>query len=787
MLPVNYRISVMGKSDCTVFRVSLCLIISLCLGDIAVAQQGGTLEEIVVTARKREESLQETPIAVSAFSANDMEQRNLSNLMEVGNFTPNVSISATTRGAGGPSANVYIRGVGQDDFLFTTDPGVGIYIDGVYHPRTIGGVMDLLDLERVEVLRGPQGTLFGKNTIGGAINVVSAKPAEEFGGSAQISLGNQGRIHARGMVDLPIAEGSLYSKGAFSYKQRDGYGDRFDFTTGAKVDEDLGDEEQIAFRGALRWLASEDVTVDFSADYTEYDQNSLPTVLVAADPAGGVPIQLWNALIGGPAGTPFDGRYLIPDNVEDSFGTGPNKVDFEGWGVNATIEWELDWVTLKSITAYREFEARFGRDGDGSPLDIVATDNRQDQDQFSQELQAYGSAFDDRLNWQAGIFYFEEFGRDQNQVVLASGLFNALEAIPGQLTGAPCAAPFLAPGCPGNPINPALDLNFNIFNEIDITSVAVFSQGTFEVTDKLSVTAGLRYTYESKDYTLEHSRPASGTFIVPLTLVEDSWNEMTPMGNIQYQWTDDFMTYFTVSKGFKSGGFNGRPTVLSAAVDTFDPEKVTSFELGLKSEWLDSRLRFNAAIFRMDYSDLQVNVVSFQPSTGTLVLRTDNIGDADVEGVELEMQFVPAEGWELGWNLGYLNFEITELDPSITDITVENENVRTPEWTTSAYAQYSWPWQGYGEFSARVDWAFEDESESDITNTPQLRRRAHSIINARLSFQMPQNGWEVTLFGSNLGDTRYIENGISALNSFGTIEAVYNRPREYGVTIKKSF
>ncbi len=751
------------------------------------ASSATILEEVIVSARRREESLQSTPIAVSSFTMEDMTQRSLTNLMDLSEFSPNVFAASTARGGGGPSANVYIRGVGQDDFLFTTDPGVGIYIDGVYHPRTVGGVMDLLDLERVEILRGPQGTLFGKNTIGGAINVVSAKPTGETGGYAEVVIGSFDRIDARGSFDFTILEDRLFSKISFSTKNRDGYGDRLDFITGKVVDKGLGNEDQTAVRGAIRWLASDNVTVDFSADYTTYDQNSIPTIVtyINTETAGGAS-QLWNAFVGGPAGTPYDARYLIPGNVEDSYSTGPNGATFDGWGVNGTVVWDISTtLSLKSITAYREFDATFGRDGDGSPLPIVSTDNTQKQDQFSQEFQLFGDSFDNRFHWQAGVFYFDEYGLDLNDVRLVSGLYDALEGLPGPIDGSPLDSP-TAPGGPGNPINPFLDLDFDIFNQIDIESVAIFAQGTYDFSDRWSLTAGLRYSDDKKKYTLEHKRINSGAFIVPLTTIEDSWNATTPMGSLQYQWSDDVMVYGSIAEGFKSGGFNGRP-IDSALVESFEPEFVTSYEIGFKSEWAGSRVRLNGAFFFMDYTDMQVNSISFSENTGSVILRTDNIGSAETKGVELELQAVPTEGLEVGFNLAYLDFQITELDPTVVDVTIDNKQVRSPKWSGSAFFQYRWTVQNGAEISLRGDWAYEDDSFSDIVNTPSIIRKAHSIFNARLSYLMPDSGWEVALFGTNLTDKRYIDNGSSDIGPFGYSEAVYNRPREWGVMVRKTF
>ncbi len=772
---------------------ALLLVATAPLPQAALAQDAVEgLEEIVVTARKREESLQVTPIAVSAFSSVELEQRSMTNLMEVGSLAPNVLTGVGSGGSGGGNnGQVYIRGIGQFDFLFTTDPGVGIYIDGVYHARALGAVMDLLDLERVEVLRGPQGTLFGRNTIGGAINVVSARPAEEFAGYVEGTYGKLDRTDFRGSVDLPLVENQLYAKASLSYKNRDGYGKRLDFATGAKIDS-MGDEDQLSARGALHWIVSDAIEADFIFDYTHEREKSVPNVLLAFDDAGafgGLPTILWNALIGFPGGLPMSSAF-IADDVDETFATGPNHNALDSWGINATFEWDLGFATLKSITAYREMEGEFGRDGDGSPLPIIATDNSQDQDQLSQELQLFGSSFDERLDWVAGLYYFDEYGRDQNDVRLTSGLFNVLEAIPVQLTGAPCAPPFLAPGCPGNPINPLLDLDFDIFNEIDITSVAAFAQATAHFTDRFSVTGGLRYTYEKKEYFLEHRRVNSNTFIVPGTTVEASWNEPTPMFSVQYQWTDRLMTYFTYSEGFKSGGFNGRPTVASE-VEAYDPEFLVNHEVGIKSEWFDRRLRLNAAAFLYNYDDLQFTAVSVDPASGSLLLVVDNVGEADVRGVELELLARPADGVDINAAVGYTDFEIVALDPSVTNVTLDTHMINTPKWTASAGVQYAWPVGASGQVRVRGDWNYQGSSYADILNTPELRREAHSIFNARITWvpssSLLGGGWELSAFGTNLGDERVLANGIAAQDSFGTVEGFYNRPREWGITVRKSF
>jgi iron complex outermembrane recepter protein len=745
------------------------------------------VDTITVTARKREENLQTVPIAITAFTGESLLERGLTNLMEVGSFAPNVNMAAAAGGSGGgTNAQIYIRGIGQTDFLFTTDPGVGIYIDGVYHPRTLGGVMDLLDLERVEVLRGPQGTLFGKNTIGGAINIISSKPTGDTGGYGELVVGKFNRIDGRGSFEFPVVEDKLFAKVSFSSKNRDGNGRRLDFTTGELIDK-TGNENEAAGRVALRYVPDENITFDLIGDYSRVREQSVPTVLLNADPLGGAPIALWNALIGGPAGTPFDGRYISGD-PDVSFGTGPNNSNLTAWGVNLTAEWDAGPVTIKSITAYREMEALFGRDGDGSPLPIVETNQAQDQNQISQEIQVIGASFDDRLNWVVGGFYFNEFGRDDNDVVLTSGLFGAFEALPGPINGSPLAMP-TAPGGPGNPINVALDLDFDVFNEIDITSYAAFTQGTFDVTDKLSLTGGARLTYEKKDYFLNHFKVASMAPIVFMETVNDDWTAVTYEGTADYQLTDDMLVYAKASRGFKSGGFNGRP-INDGSVGAYDPEFLFSIEGGLKSDWWDHRLRLNGAVFYYDYKDLQLTSVATD-AFGALALIVINGGDAQAWGVEAEIEAQPIEGLDIRGSFGYIDLEYTRLEASaIAGAGIPGLGAalpKAPELTGSLSAQYTVPVQDYGNLSIRGDWTYRSENFPNVQNSQAIKQRAHSIVNARIAFEDPDNGWVLAVFMTNVTNVRFVESGLSAITSFGTEEGFFSRPREWGVSVKKTF
>ncbi|MCF6195355.1 MAG: TonB-dependent receptor, partial [Emcibacter sp.] len=493
---------------------------------------------------------------------------------------------------------------------------------------------------------------------------------------------------------------------------------------------------------------------------------------------------LWNGLVGGPAGLPYTDAF-VTGNPFTNYGTGPNQNDLNSWGINLSIDHEIsDNMDIKSITAYREFDAHFGRDGDGSPLNYVHTDDTQTQSQFSQEFQLSGVASDDKLNWLIGLFYFNEKGTDQNNVVLTSGLFNALQGLPGTLNGSPLSAP-TAPGGFGNPINVLLDLDFNINNKIDIKSYAVFAQATYDLTEKLSLSIGGRYSYEKKDYTLEHLRVTSGAAIVPLSTISDNWGSFSPKASLDFQVTEDVMTYASISKGFKSGGFNGRPTT-NAEVESFAPETVLAYEVGVKSQWADNRVRLNMAAFYNDYNDIQLGSVGAD-STGNLILIIQNGGKAVVKGFEVELQAVPAQGLTIEGGIGYTDFGFSRLNPGVQDITLATQQANTPKWTTNLGVSYVIDMSNDATLTVRGDWSYSGSSYKDVVNTPQLKQKAYSLVNARITYEPSGADWSISALVTNLTDERYIVGGLSTLGSFGIVEAVYGRPREWGVSLGYEF
>jgi len=746
------------------------------------AEADAEADEIIVTARKREERIQDAPLAITAFSAQMLEDRNISSVADLGRYVPNVSISASANGGGGSSnPQIFIRGVGQNDFIITTDPGVGIYIDGVYYARSTGGVLDLLDVERVEVLRGPQGTLFGRNTIGGALSLISRRPTDEFSGRAEVAYGSFDRTEIEGSLNIPISP-NLASSVSAAYRRADG------FQENVVTGEDLGDVDAFSGRANFLFEPTPELSLFFSADVTSERENSAAAVMLEFDP--GAPLAaLWQGLVGTPAGV-ISPVYLEPlddDDLQDR-STGPNRSDLDLWGVSLTADWQPGEVALKSITAYRELTANFANDQDNSEVDYNATNNVVDQSQFSQELQVLGSSFDDRMDWIVGLYYFREQATDRNSVRIAQGLYNALEGLPGAFIplapGAVCPGdPFCAGGA-GNPLNAQLDIEFNALNEIETRSYAAFTNASFQLTEEWSISGGLRYTSEEKDYFTDQVRINAGVPLIPPTAAAAEFDALTYRFGLEYQPSADLLVYASVSTGFKSGGFNGRPTTV-AEIDSFDPEEATSYELGVKSDWFGRRLRLNLAAFLNQYSDIQLSSISAD-SGGNLITVTENAGEAELKGLELEMTALLTDSLTFSAAIGYIDAEFTRLNPGAT-ISLDTRFVRTPEWTGSAGLSYERNLASGAEVMARVDWSYRSEVANDVPNTASLIDGDLNLVTARASYQFANSPYEIAIFGSNLLDERYIESGFSAIGSVGVVEGVVGRPREIGVSVSMRF
>lgn len=749
----------------------LCLSLMF-LNSMAFAQQ---IEEIVVTAQKREENLQDTPIAITAFSGQNLEARMISDISKLADFTPNVIFDTTAPISGVSSgAVVFIRGIGQLDFSLTTDPGVGTYIDGVYSSRSVGGVLDVSEIERIEILRGSQGTLFGRNTIGGAISITTRRPAEEFGGAIEATLGEFDRVDVKASVDLPVTDQFL-TKFAFSSKNRDGFVERI------SVGDELGDEERHSARASFLFLPSDSIDIYATIDYAKINEQSAASVLVGitefpGDPAQGLAPSstfVYNRLFvaQNPGAVPYDGRFLLGGENDQSLATGPTGTKLESFGATLTFTWSLPWFEFKSISSYRDTDGEFYRDPDNAPFAITETSNpNYHHEQFSQELQITGNLFDERLRYVAGAYFFEEEGTDDVFVPI----FGAVPApVPGGLL--------------------ALPLFINNFAAVDNSSRAFFAQGTFDLSDKLALTFGLRHTKDEKGFEFNQFisvDPAGAIPVLPLIgatgsgSASDEFSELNIRVGVDYALNDDTLLYFSYTDGFKSGGFNTRYVVPRAEPLAFNPETLESFEIGVKWQGWDDRIRLNVAGFISEYSDVQIQL--FETGGGPL---TQNAGVADIIGLELELTLAPTENLLFNAGFGYIDADYDELNLPTTNIaqgiTLDTKLPNTPKTTLNISGEYSLP-VAWGELVVRGDYRYTDDLFNDAQNSTFLFQKAYHTFNASLTFSTNDDAWDIVLFGTNLTDERFITSGDSNFG-LGFHEANYNRPRELGVSLRYRF
>lgn len=770
----------------------------------ATAQTGGaggsggsvsTLsEEITVTARRREESLDELPLSVTAFTGVSLEARGIERIGDLGHLSPNVTFQNNPSFGGSSNvASIYIRGIGAKEFTPTTDPGVGLYVDGVYIARSVGAILNLLDFERVEILRGPQGTLFGRNTIGGAVSITAAKPHDEFAADVSVTVGSDSRTDLKGSVNVPLSERLFAKLTAASFNQ-DGYVKRLDGV-------ELGEDDTNTARLDVRWLPSDRVTVDWSVDWSKDDETGPALSLVdirfgpaTIDPST-PPFVFFNnvaATLGGavpnplPPGPPppecatpaaplssnplcYDYRYVTGVNGPNA-GTAPAFSEATIWGTALNVAWDItDQLQLRSITAYRSLESEFSRDGDHSPLTISQFFDYVDQEQLSQELQLLGKSFDDRLNWILGFYYFQEDGLNINELDF-------------------------------------LISSFRSGGYFDNSSQAIFAQGTFDVTDRLHLTAGIRWTEDEKKFLPDQEiytlNPAMAGFLSPpqqfifqpgtpiLPAVEKTLKEdqATPMVNLSFDWSDALMTYVSYSEGFKSGGFTQRvlppliPGITCSPVPQdcipgFEPEFVTVYEAGFRYVSDDSKIRVSGAAYHTDYKDLQISVfTSVAP-----VYR--NAAGASIDGFELEGQFALGGATFFEASVGYTDAGYDAIDPS-TRVSISNELERISKWSLNAGVTHDL-FPGSYVVTPRVDWSYRSKLYNDAFNAPQLAQDDYQLVNASIALRDPDQGWSLTLGATNLTDEKYLVSGVFG-DAFSSYEGLYDRGRQYYLRVSWS-
>jgi iron complex outermembrane receptor protein len=754
------------------------------LATTAHAQQPTTqgLEEIIVTARKVEENLQETPIAITALSGDALENRQIFKTDMLDQVVPNLQFANNAPLAGNNSSSqVFIRGIGQTDPTSTVDPGVGLYIDDVYIGNAVGGTMELRDIASVQVLRGPQGTLFGRNTIGGAILMTTTDPGDEFGGKVRVGTGTDSLMDGFIALDAPFSN-TLKTRFSFGIRQQDGYVERTDGT-------DLGDTD--TFTGMTKWLwtPSDSVRVAFAGDYTKSDENGSPLVFAALTETAAFPRT--SSLEAGcpglsdgavpPPGLPDQPAVpMIQDDrcANDLQGRGPYhnngtlplESTLENWGVSLNMAFDLtDALQLKSISAFRDIRWTGVRDADNTPLTILHTFYDVQGDQLSQELQlTYQS---ESLVGVVGLDYFEQTSEDIVTVEL-------------------------------NPPPPNIQRD-NDNNKVDNNSWAGFAQLTWNATDKLSLTAGGRYTEDEKgSYPDQFDLSTPANKQIPVRWYRDTFTSFTPSGSIAYRWTENAMTYLSYAEGFKGGGWNSHfndpplSAAEQAALHEFAQEEAETIEIGAKFDIADS-MRLNLAVFTSDYKDMQVTYrgpFRAPPAMSGVAPFITNAGKASIDGAEAELTWQPGSGWLIDASVGYLDATIDELENLPLAIippglVVGNRLPFAPEWQGHVGIEYA-ATLGSLVITPRVDASYQDTTFFDAINTPEIAQLdSVTTVNAQLQVGSEGGGpWRVIMGVNNVTDELYPIAGNSSLTTgSGYAEIAYARPREWFANFQYEF
>lgn|GEM_PF-128931 len=723
----------------------------------AIAQEDSVFEEIVVTARKREESLLDTPTSLSVFGNEALETLNVSNLDDVGKYVPNLNINRF--GVGNPSqAAIFIRGIGLQDHLIVTDPGVGVYVDGVYLGRQMGSNLSLPNIERVEVLRGPQGTLYGRNSIGGAVNIITRQPGdvEEFEISAR--GGTRARAEFSAYGNFPVTDNFAISvNGAF--KRRDGVGRAVNLDNPSK---EVGEEQEISGRIAAKWQVSDTFSILAAFDGTDFEGGQSPYAIEILSP------ETLLALTGSsvPAATTDGGTFglgvqplLTPGDLvaRDDLATnvpGLEDVDNEAYGVSLTLEWEAsDEITTKLITSYRDSSYSGGLDDDDTIFNLSEFPETGEAEQFSSEIQVNGTFGD--WDFVSGVYYFYEEG--------------------STFSGPTTFAPFNT-GRPGGVDDFLLTQDTN--------SYAFYFNTGYQVTDKLRVGVGARYSRDEKDASALFPTPGFGG----VTDFESAnFDAITADANATYEINDRSTVYAQIQRGYQTGGFPPRPFAGADFFEPFDKQTALNYEVGYKGQVHDN-LRVLFSAFWTTYYDLALNV-SNPGEGGSFTTLVDNAGKARSRGFELETQFA-YEGWFMNGSVGFLDTEITEVDfaqGGFAAIQVGDKPALSPKWTASTVVGYNFDLNDGSSVTAQADFSYRGDSFGQAVNTAPEVLEDRSLFGFNIQYENADGDWVVDLYGENVFNKVYDQGRL--INTFhGFVGRVISNDRsEFGIRITKKF
>ncbi len=745
----------------------------------ARASDNSGIADIVVTATRREERLQDVPIAVTAFNSESLRALSTQTVGDLASITPN--LSRTSGPTGGNDAFFFIRGIGQLDSNPANDPGVGVYIDGVYLGRLQGASLDTADVSRVEVLRGPQGTLFGRNTIGGAISITSRDPSHSFGVEGRITGGSRNRYDGFVSIDTPLSK-ELAIRTSVSTRNQDGWGKN------VYTGKTFGDVHNLQFRSKAVWTPADQIKFTLSGDAMRGRGTSAHTILIGTAPAT-APVGIVSPVSPcgtTPLGVPFPCDLLADTStdIDKNFQSiaGRNRLDTSG--VSGTVEWgDPKAFAVKAIVAYRKVGQHVENDFDGTGYRIYESFFDTHTHQLSGELQLLGKSFNERFDWLVGLYGYKEHIDNNNSICL----------------GGNSGTPF--------PIrNAGSCLRNNQVFQLGIRSWAVFAHTQTHITPELTLIVGGRYTHEQKkqdfDFFLDNTGNVFNLFGIPPIILptlsprnpfltvptsyQGTWSEFTPKLGLNYKPTRDLLLYASYSRGFKSGGFNGRPSNnRSGGFDPilpYDPETLTAYEVGFKSDLMGRRLRLNGAAFYSIYDGIQLLVLD--PANG--FFNNANAGRNRITGFELELTARPVDSLTLYANVGYTHDKYTRIDPR-AGVALNAHLPVTPKLNMAVGGNYRVDLGTSGKLDLRADFSHRSTVWYGATNEPLERQPGIGLLNLRATYTDPSNRYTVAAFGTNVTDKRYYSNVQDVRKVLGVAFAQVSPPAEWGIELGAKF
>ena len=695
------------------------------------------VDEVVVTALRRRSNMQKVPVAVTVIKPPLIRETRLHGLEDVGTRVPGLTVASFSIG----QPTIHMRGVGSNDDGAALDNSIVMFVDDVYVGRITAISMNFFDLEQIEIMRGPQGTLYGKNAIGGAINVTSKNPTRQLSGEIEGTLGNFNRRDFRGAISGPLFEDKILGRLAFHTRQREGWQDSL-FLPGVKQN----DENTWSARGKIVFSLSDHVQLDLNGDYSRDDLESTGRIPVV----GRVPVRLLgpDGLPTGETALPTDIFANLSGSVRHAINSDRGFTDRTLWGLSSRISREGDFGRLLSITAYRKTDFAWLEDSTGLPSSLtdqkVNSNVVEQHDQFSQEFR-WISPDEDRLKYVLGFYYLFEHTHRIENFIFPSGVATTDQ-----------------------------DNRTNSF--------AAFGEATYRLMDRVNFTVGARLTYETKGMDQQNIIGGEQTILRENFVLSNdgNWADFSPNFVLSWQQSADIMWYASLSRGYKSGGFQGAPATVDLASRTIDPESVWNYEVGLKSQWLEDRLRLNLVGFMSDYRDLQV--VQFKTIGNFGAFQTSNAASASLQGLELEFTLKPSEGLEFFGSYAYLDATYGEFnDQSGRDFT-GNTLRQAPRH--SLYLAFYYERDFYqGRLRFRADYRYQGESfrepDNRVTIQPGL-----DLVDASVAYETSNGRWEVTLWAKNLMNKQYISH-LYILG--GNDYALFGPPRTYGLTLTLTF